>query len=1018
MRDRALSLGLAVCFVLAGASAQAAERGPLNFSRDIRPILSEHCLGCHGADKPQADFRLTSREAALGQGESGHVGIVPGKPAESELVRRITAADLSERMPPEEKKALKLAEIELLKRWVAEGAHWGGHWAFEPIASPVPPEVQHVANVRNEIDRFVLARLDQEGVTPSPEADRYTLIKRLSYDLLGLPPTVAEVDAFVNDASPGAYEALVDRLLKSPHFGERWGRHWLDLARYADSDGYEKDRARGDAYLFRDWVIEAINRDLPYDRFTVEQIAGDLLPGATARERLATAFNRQTLTNEEGGVDQEEYRINAVFDRTETLGTVWLGMTVGCARCHSHKYDPLPHDEYYRLFAFFNNADETSTDWPTSAKDLEEYDQLASDLQAALDRRHRALAKDELAWETAEREKIMSQSVDPLAEHEVTIVEATAEASKLEFEKGSAWAVAEGPEKERVPPPDKDVYSVVFESGQTSITGLKLWTLANDLLPGKGPGRAPNGNFVLTGFKATVIRPDGTESPLELHRASADFTQAKFSPEHVLSPKGDGPSGWAIAPKMGEKHWLLVRTAGRVDLEAGSKIRLVLEQNYGGAHTLGRFRVMTLTGDERGIHFARKDIADALEMYPEKRVASVQRKLFDYYVSDVLKDAESQRMDGELRKLKEQYAAKVMSARTLTAPLLERTTYVFDRGDFQQRTQKVEPGTPVVLGSFQPRSTQPDRLDLAQWLISPEQPLTARVAVNHVWRHLFGEGLVRTPGDFGLRGEPPSHPELLDWLATKFRGDLGWSRKQLIRLIVTSATYRQSSAHRPELVDRDPLNVWLARQSRFRVEAEIVRDLNLAVSGLLTPKIGGPSVFPPMPADLAALSYANSFSWKNSEGADRYRRGMYTFFKRTVPHPSLMTFDSPDANLTCVARTVSNTPLQALQLLNSEAHVEATQAMAKWLLEESAASDAERLTRAWRQCVARPPTEGELAALAELLAKSRAVYEADLPAAKEAVGTYAAKDVEPTENAAWVATLRVVLNLDEFVTRE
>ncbi|MBX3448600.1 MAG: PSD1 domain-containing protein [Planctomycetaceae bacterium] len=1009
-----LRVGLSASLLVAGAVALAEEPSAIQFSRDIRPILAEHCLECHGAEKPEGGFRLTSREAALESGESGHPRLIPDQPDESEMLRRIRSADPAERMPPEGKKSLTTAEVRLLERWIREGAKWGQHWAFEPVVRRSPPEVRETSWIRHEIDRFVLAKLEAEGVTPSPEADRYTLIRRLSYDLVGLPPSVEEVDAFVNDQSPNAYQVVVERLLASPHFGERWGRHWLDLARYADSDGFEKDRARPDAYLYRDWVIDAINRDLPYDRFTVEQLAGDLLPEAMLSQRLATAFNRQTLTNEEGGVDQEEYRVAAVFDRTETLGTVWLGLTVGCARCHTHKYDPLSHHEYYGLFAFFNNADEASVNWPVSATDREEYDRAASPLQTALDRRMRELSDEERAWEVAARDEIMAQPAEPLAEHDALVEVATSQTGRLEIVAAST-VVREARAKEEVPA--TDTYDLRIKPERSSITGLKIWALADDSLPQKGPGLAPNGNFVFTSVRAFLVSPDGSERPIALHRAAASFTQAKFPADAPLAASPAPKTGWAIAPKTGQQQWWQARTVGRLLIAPDETLRIVLEQNHGGQHVLGKFRLTLLDGDERGLQYERADIADALEMYPEKRVAAVQAKLFDYFVTRVQPDEEIAKLNGELAELRNHHRVQSLPARTLSSALRSRETHVFDRGDFQTPKDLVNASTPAILGDFQPRGAVADRLDLANWLVARDHPLTARVAVNHVWKHLFGEGFVRTMNDFGLRGESPSHPELLDWLADEFRTNLHWSRKDLIRAIVNSATYRQSSRHRPELAERDPLNVWLARQNRFRVEAEVLRDLSLAVSGLLSPKIGGPSVFPPMPEDLAALSYANNFSWKNSTGEDRYRRGMYTFFKRTVPHPSLMTFDSPDANLTCVARTVSNTPLQALLLLNNEAHREASQAFAQRVLGMDS-TDAERLSQAWRVCVARPPSDDELAALNVLLKESRDEYRQHPEAAVAAVGEHPAVGVEVGENAAWVATLRILLNLDEFVTRE
>jgi hypothetical protein len=535
-------------------------------------------------------------------------------------------------------------------------------------------------------------------------------------------------------------------------------------------------------------------------------------------------------------VDQEEFRVAAAFDRTETIGTVWLGLTVGCARCHTHKYDPLAHAEYYQLFAFFNNADEVTARLPVQADRLAELEQKLRPLEQALATRQAELAPQQRQWEDEQHRLLVAPSKEP----------------------------------------------------------------------------------------------------------PASTVKAQFP----------------------------------------------------------------------------KAIADALEMYPEKRVASTRQRLFDYYVTEVVKDEQVRSLRERITALHKEYQARLVDVRTLGSPLRPRPTCRFDRGDFLSPRESVPPGTPAILAPFRPRSERPDRLDLAQWLVSPANALTPRVAVNHVWKHFFGEGLVRTLNDFGARGERPTHPELLDWLAGQFQNDLQWGRKALIRLVVTSAAYRQASRHRPELADVDPRNTLLHRQNRFRVESEIVRDLHLAAGGVLSRKVGGPSVFPPMPEDLAKLSYANNFRWTNSEGADRYRRGLYTFFKRTIPHPNLMTFDSPDANVACVTRTVSNTPLQSLLLLNNESHVEAAQALARRLLQGGPVKDTERLAHAVRLCVARPPRPQELSALQGVLDAARQYYAAHATEARQFAGQGAAQDVAPAEAAAWVATVRVVLNLDEFLTRE
>jgi hypothetical protein len=683
--------------------------------------------------------------------------------------------------------------------------------------------------VRNTIDRFVLSRLEREGLEPSPEAGRATLIRRLSFDLTGLPPSPEAVKAFVEDRSRDAYERVVDRLLGSPQFGERWGRHWLDLARYADSDGYEKDGVRPYAYLYRDWVINALNDDMPFDRFTLEQLAGDLLPGAGRAEQTATGFHRQTLTNKEGGVDQEEYRCKAVVDRVSTTGAVWLGLTVGCAECHSHKYDPVSQREFYELYAFFNNASEREVPAPRPAE-LADYENRKA------------------RWEAA-REKLG---------HEIAA------------------------------------------------------------------------------------------------RAKVDQTAAQLKWEESLQRT---PAWWT-------------------------------------------------TPDP---------VADALNTPASDRTEDQRASLAKYYREDV---------DPEIVRLKKARAAQAKKEpkfpETKAAVLLEeakpRETHIHIRGDFLRKGDAVKPGVLSVLHAFKPRGDRPDRVDLANWLMDPANPLTARVTVNRMWRHLFGRGLTPTVDDFGTRGEKPSHPELLDWLATEFRR-LGWSRKAMIKTMVTSAAYRQSSEFRTELLERDPGNVLIARQGRFRLEAENVRDACLSVSGLLNPAIGGPSVRPPLPADIAAIGYANSVKWKESEGADRYRRGLYIFFQRTVPYPMLTTFDAPDSNVTCTRREQSNTPLQALTLLNDPVFFECAQALGRKLAADGAGDDRAQIRRGFQICLGRDPTGEERRRLESFLRVQRQLLESNGTNAVAIAGGGPSPDA--SVNAALAVTLaRTLMNLDEFVTRE
>ncbi len=840
----------------------------IEFARDVQPIFAKHCLSCHCVQKQEGGFRLDHRELAMQGGDSGKA-IAPGESAQSRLIQYVASTDSDKVMPPEGAR-LSPAEIAILRAWIDQGAVWldvdstnalkKGHWAYQPLAPHVPPQVITPNWVINPIDQFILAKLESRDIAPSCEADRYTLIRRLSLDLIGLLPSIAEVDAFVSDSTPHAYENLVDRLLESPHFGERWGRHWLDMARYADSDGYEKDNPRPDAYLWRDWVIDAINSDMPFDRFTIEQLAGDLLPDATQKQRLATAFHRQSLTNTEGGADQEQFRVEACFDRTETTGAVWLGLTIGCARCHSHKYDAISQREYYQLFAFYNNGDEQSFVVPKSEDEIKQYQKS-------------------------------------LASHEAAI--ASAQNALRDAQNGLGPSMAKW---------EKEIQSQIL----------------------------PQSNL------------DASDVPKRLG-----------IPENIV-------------------------------------------------------KILNVADEKRG-EVQRQELLDHFS-----GIEPITKPLVEKLVS--------------LRKkepAKPELAVRVIGQRTKEP----RKTFVLRRGEFLEPVSdaEVKPNGLGALRPLAPRKSDElgDRLDLAQWLVSKDNPLTPRVTVNHVWRTLFGTGIVKTANDFGIRGDAPSHPELLDWLARQFIGmdaddEFGssnpksaWSRKALIKQIVMSATYRQSSKRRLEVLEIDPQNQLLACQNRLRVEGEIVRDISLDAAGLLAHKIGGPSVFPALPLGIAELSYAGNFKWTVSKEADRYRRGMYTFFKRTAPHPNLITFDCPDANLTCLDRNKSNTPLQALVALNNESFAESAQALAKRILISGENVEAKtRIENAFRICLARPPGQSDLDELFDLLESSRRWYDEHLEDAKALVGNFAVPNYSIQENAAWIATTRVLINLDEFITRE
>ena len=1001
--DPVKPLVLSSFLALAGAVAGAG----VDFKRDIQPVFAEKCYSCHGTEKQKGGLRLDRRKDAFQGGDSGKV-ILPGNAGESILIRNVSGVDPDNVMPPKGKgEPVSEKQLALLRAWIDTGASWPDdalaeasasvHWAFRsPVRPAVPTSGGH------PIDAFVRARLEREGISPALEADRATLIRRLSLDLLGLPPKPDEVEQFVGDTDSRAYEKLVDRLLASPHFGERWARHWLDLARYADSDGYEKDGVRPYAYLYRDWVIEAINRDLPFDQFTIEQLAGDLLPDATLEQKVATGFHRQTLTNKEGGIDPEEFRCKATADRVNTTATVWLGLTVACAECHTHKYDPITQREYYQFYAFFNNASEKDVPAPRRAE-VEEYerdrarwDKKRADLDQQLEKqRARDLSKALEEWEaTLVRPKVDWRPLEPLS---------------ADAREGTTLSISNETIVASGKPPATETYEVEFDRGLTNITGFRLEVLDHpDKM--KGPGRAENGNFVLSEFKLRVINARGESANVVLTNAVADASQ----PEHPVSNAIDGNSGtgWSVTPQKSRGQVAIFEVLQ--PLSAEGKLAFTLVQQYGREHTIAQFRILaTTSAPPFAVDVLPEAITRTLATHASGRTPDQAKELTDFY---------REHIDPRTLELKKRIAAharqRPSEPPTKAAVMVEenRETHIHVRGDFLRKGDGVEPATLAVLHPLRARSAKPDRLDLGRWLFDPANPLTGRVAVNHVWKHLFGRGLVATVDDFGSRGEKPSHPELLDWLATEF-ARLGWSRKELIRLIVTSATYRQSSQVRPELSQRDPLNILLARQNRLRLEAEVIRDCHLAVSGLLNAEIGGPSVRPPLPSDLTSIAYANQIRWKNSEGTDRYRRGLYTFFQRTVPYPMLMTFDAPDSNVACTRRERSNTPLQALTLLNDPVFFECGQALGRSIGGLSEAGAKEKVRRVFTMVLSRAPTQAELDRLVEFYEVQTRLLKEKPESVKALMGAQEADEYR-VEMATFVALARTLMNLDEFVTRE
>ncbi len=1000
-----------VSVLCVGQSNSVAE---VDFEKDIRPIFAEKCTLCHGPDEAKAGLRLTSLEEATRKLKSGESAVIPGKPASSALIDRIHTKDPDDVMPPPDKaEPLTNTEKEALSKWIEEGADWPRHWAYEPLNNfPAPNPKEH-----QFIDGFILAGLKEVSIEPSPQANPETLIRRLYYDLLGLPPEPEAVAVFLEEWNSGeekAYGKLVDELLSSPRFGERWGRHWLDKARYADSDGYEKDNNRMNAWRYRDWVIDAINEDLPFDQFTIQQIAGDLLPDAGENETLATAFNRQTLTNTEGGTDKEQWRVAAVMDRTETFSAVWLGLTVGCARCHTHKYDEITHQEYYQLFAYFNNGDESNTKVKRSEEDWKDWEEKSADHKAKLEakkKEHAALiagiSGEQAAWEAGIRDVVEKATV---TSRQVSIEVAKASGPKgttLTKQKDNSF-LATGKA------PATATYTLEGTLPVGAYSGLRLDVLTDAKLPGKGPGRTDKGNFVLNDFR---IQIDGETIPFG--GARSDFAQGGFPAANAIDSNkkaGKGGSGWAVSPEFGKNHWAEFGFGRVVTLKKPGKFKIEMVQDYGGNHTIGKFKIGALSGPTKLI--VPETLLPLLSKSVPERKEEEKTLLKNHFLSV---HPQSQRSFAALASvIASAPLAPNMDVRVISKRVKDpRETHIFHRGEFKQPEGKVEAGTLATLPPPKHRGAAGDRLDLAKWLVNGENPLPPRVTVNHIWGHLFGKGLVPTVNDFGVRGDRPSHPELLDRLALEFI-ELGWSRKKLIKTIVMSDAYQRSSDHRRELVEIDPKNRMLARQNRFRVEAEIVRDVSLSAAGLLSEKVGGPSVFPPIPDGVTDANYNSSFKWKVSSGEDRYRRGMYTFFKRTAPHPNLMTFDCPDSNVTSVERTRSNTPLAALVTLNNETFHEASIGLARRVLEDKAdVDDAGKVDHAFKVCLSRNPEPEERGEILNLLQKSRDYYESHPDEATKLLGELpvAKESKDPKSLAAWAATLRVVLNLDEVLTR-
>jgi hypothetical protein len=1012
------------------------------FNTRVRPILAKHCFKCHGPDEKarKARLRLDQRQTARRGGKSGRPAIVSGYPEQSELIQRIFAEDEEEVMPPPHtKNPLSVEEKQILKRWIAEGADYRSHWAFVPPRQPPLPKVKQTNWPRNPIDHFILARLEAEGLKPSPQADRYTLARRLYLDLIGLPPTPEEAEAFVKDESADAYEKLVDRLLASPHYGERWARRWLDLARYADTNGYEKDRPRS-IWPYRDWVLNALNADMPFDRFTIQQLAGDMLPDATLTQKIATGFHRNTMLNEEGGIDPLEYRFYAVVDRVATTGTTWLGLTVGCAQCHTHKFDPISHREYYQFLAFLNNADEPSlaVPRPDITRQRQEIEKKIAALVSDLPNRFPLDDKtDKKAPNLEERRRALVQrKYRAWQEHEAsrtvrwTVLRPTSAKANLPhltiLDDNSILASGDQSKS--------DTYDLSFHTDLHGITALRLEVLPDERLPSGGPGRVdyegPFGDFFLSEFRAFA-----GDKKVVLTKAAHSFASGAATADKTID--GDPQTGWSINGGQGRPHTAVFTFAAPLAEATDLHVQMLFERYYSAG--LGRFRISVTTDTRAAI--ARDmpaGVEDVLLVPEEERTASQKQRLFQQFLMTAPELAKERAEIDRLRKEMPAYPTTLVM--TERPPKDPRPTFLHNRGEFLQPRERVEPEVFSILPPL-PKDAPRNRLGLARWLVSPDNPLTGRVTMNRQWAAFFGRGIVRTLQDFGYQGELPSHPELLDWLAVEVVKQ-GWSMKKMHKLIVLSATYQQASRVTPELLTKDPDNTLLARGSRVRLEAEQVRDAVLRCSGLLAEQVGGPSVFPPQPPGVTTEGAYGQLPWKVSTGPDRYRRGLYTFSKRTAPFALFTTFDAPSGEVCVARREVSNTPLQALTVLNEPAFTEAAQVLGQRMAARKG-SAAERVDYLFRRCLTRPPTPEETAQLVKFYETQKSRFEQKhldaakiagpltLPSPPEggegeklipsppAAGEGRVRgDDDVNERAAWTALARILFNLDEAIVKD
>ena len=1004
------------------ATAMGAPADEVDYLTQIKPLLLEHCGDCHGTDLQESGYRVDRGGLLIRGGDHG-TSIIAGKPAESMLIHVLQGTAKVPRMPLD-LDPLSGEQIDLITKWIAQGAAFpesenspihqqraSDHWSFQPLTRPEPPNPKNKRWTRNAIDLFIMDRLETEGLMPSVEANRNTLIRRLYLDLLGIPPTISEVERFLSDSNPDAYERLVDNILSSPRYGERWGRHWLDLARYADSDGFTIDGAR-EIWKYREWVINALNHDMPFDQFTAEQMAGDLMAQPTTQQFIATGFHRNTLINQEGGTSDEQFRVEAVVDRVNTTSAIYLGLTTGCAQCHQHKFDPISQRDFYELFAIFNNCEDNN-------------DAAGSGPKIKVPSDHQIQIGKQLQNELAEAEK-------PLADHDRKYIagfnqwkEDLGKAEEVQWTRldPAKWETAKGAVLNKIDEgqllvdfsvPANDMYTVHYDLPLENITAIRLEPRAHKSLPSGGPGRAGNGNFVLTEFHAFLTLPTGEPQAIPISRAIADHSQAGYPVYHAID--GNDKSGWAINVKSGNPN---------VDREAiffpkqpvlssdKAQLTITLNHSINTNYLVGCFSLSVTAADPVLLEVPAS--IQQLAMKPEHTEEELQQLEAAYKQTDQKRTALAAAVEAIKAKLiaHEKSIPSTMILRELSKP---RTTHIQIRGDYLRPGAVVQAGVPAVLPPLVKEQGSINRLDFGRWLTDKSNPLTARVTVNRYWQRFFGLGIVETENDFGVQGSTPEHPELLDWLACEFR-DYPWSVKSLHRLIVTSATYRQVSSVSESLYNRDPQNRLLARQSRVRLEAESIRDSSIQSAGVLSTRIGGKGVYPPQPAGIYTLTQQKK-SWPESQGEDRFCRGMYIYFWRSSPYPMMPTFDAPEANVTCTRRSRSNTPLQALTLANDRAFFEFAQILAEQILKSAGPTDSQRMVYAVQRTLSRTPTDFERSRLQDFLEKQRQWYQTHAEQAKIAAPPYIPPDNTVAEAAAWTAVARVLLNLDEFITRE